>query len=318
MKNKENTSSTIAVKNPLVSVVIPVYNGEQFIRECLNSVYAQEYHPIEVIIVNDGSTDRSLEILKKYDGEKIIITQEHKNLPTARNTGIKHAKGEFVAFLDIDDFWHPHKLRAQMSIFKQFPDTHMVFSDVIKVYSSGAQRYQKDKARLCRQLVKKDPFPLLARKNLIVPSSVIVKKSVFASVGLFDETLNSCEDWEFWLRLALYHYQIKYVADVLVYYRYHEKNMSKSARLMHEGRLQVMHKIFSKPDLPVKYEKYKAESIARIYYHAANSYYRIGEVDKFLEYCKIGWTMNKRVIPVSVIRRLIRETFLKRKSIDKK
>ena len=139
-------------KKVLVSVVIPVFNGEKFITECLKSVYEQTYNNIEIIVVDDGSTDNSLVIIKDFPGEKKIIQQKNGDVSLARNSGVENSSGDFIAFLDQDDKWQPIKLEKQINLFHKFPEIDLVFTDLIKFFSSGKKHHAKDKHKIALSL----------------------------------------------------------------------------------------------------------------------------------------------------------------------
>ena len=105
------------MENPLVSVVIPVYNGQRFLRQAIDSVLAQTYKNLEAIVVNDGSTDRSAEVMRAYGGRIVAVHQYNMGVGGARNTGMKKARGQFIAFLDQDDWWRPEKVAKQVARF---------------------------------------------------------------------------------------------------------------------------------------------------------------------------------------------------------
>ncbi len=287
----------------LISVVIPIYNGEKYVRECLDTVYRQSYRRIEVVCVDDGSTDRSAEILDSYADRVRIVRGEHRNLPSARNRGIAAATGEFTAFLDVDDLWEPDKLEKQVAVFARRPEVGLVFTDVVKLRSSGVRRGSPERSRLARKLAHTDPFFLLARRNFITPSSVMIRRAVFASAGVFDESLHSCEDWEYWLRLAAHGIRMAFVDEALVFYRAHEDNMSRVVQRMHEGRLAVVQRVFETGGLPLRYQRAERECLARVQYESANAFYSAGDTGRFEACFREGWRLRKRAASGKALRR---------------
>ena len=315
-ENQQNTSGSFRDLNlnkterqsglPLVSVVIPVYNGEKFILECLRSVAEQTYPRIQCIVVNDGSTDQTVDVIRQSDLKVELVNQDHKNLPSARNTGIRYAAGDFIALLDADDLWYPDKIEAQVQMMMENPGAGLVFSDTEKFFPSGKIRYQKDKRELSLKLNNEDPFPILIKKNIIVPSSVLIRSSIFKEIGYFDETLNSCEDWEFWLRFPVHHLQIRFLDRILTKYRFHGGNMSTKADSMQQGRLQALDKVFSDPLLHARYSKLKNQAHARIYDEAANAFYSAGNSERFLSNFNKAWKLSRKGISGKTLRRWIR------------
>jgi glycosyltransferase involved in cell wall biosynthesis len=299
-----------SVLSSLVSVVIPVYNGERYVRECMDNVFRQTHRPLEVIVVDDGSTDGTGEILNRYPLPIRVVRTEHRNLPSARNRGIESASGEFIAFLDVDDLWLAEKIEKQVVVFQRRPEIGLACTDVEKFPASGRRR-SKERLQLGRKLNRSEAFPLLIRRNFITPSSVMIRRSVSASFGAFDESLNSCEDWEYWLRLAARGVRMAFLDEPLVLYRAHEANMSRFTDRMHEGRLAAVQKTFRSSGLPERYRPHERECLARIYYESANAFYSAGETDLFEDCFRKAWALSRRAAPWKAMRRHVR--FLLRK-----
>ena len=211
-------------KNPKVSVVIPTYNSAQFIVETLESVFAQTYKDYEVIVVDDGSTDNTKEVLKPYMSRIRYIYKENGGPASARNEGIKNARGEYIAFLDSDDLWLPEKLEKQVEYFEQYPDVVLVSTDRIRLVGNRLIRGRKK----CKR-VSNDAFINLWWCNSIVNSSVMVRRFCFDKVGVFDESeeIISAEDLEMWLRIAREH-KVGYIDQALTIYRVHKDGISRS------------------------------------------------------------------------------------------
>lgn len=213
------------MEQPLVSVIIPTYNAASYIREAVDSALAQTYQNFEVIVVDDGSTDNTAEVLAPYIKEKkiIYIHQENKGLPAARNTAIKASHGEFVALLDSDDIFLPNKLERQVSYLMQHPEcgvcycefTHFYEENPKKLFRLNYKYYSGD-----------DVFPNLLRMNFIGPLGVVLRRSEMDRVGLFNETYRRSEDWEYWLRLARHGVRFEHLPEVLAKYRMRKTSMS--------------------------------------------------------------------------------------------
>lgn len=208
---------------PKVSVIIPSYNRADLITETVNSVLAQTYKDFELIIVDDGSTDATLTVLKTYGDAIHYIKKENGGQGSARNVGIKAASGEYIAFLDSDDLWHSQKLEKQMEIFK-FSNTNWVYCDM-EMFDSDTKR----SLGLYNHIVYKPHEGFVGRALLmgdfIGSPTPIIRKNVFEHVGYFDESeiLRCREDWEMWLRIAA-HYPVKYIRESLSKYRVHSSN----------------------------------------------------------------------------------------------
>jgi glycosyltransferase involved in cell wall biosynthesis len=297
---------------PMVSVVIPVYNGERYVRECLDSAFQQTHRPLEGIVVDDGSTDGTDDILRRYPAPIRVIRTEHRNLPSARNRGIESASGEFIAFLDSDDLWLAEKIEKQVAVFRRSPKTGLVCTDVEK-FPASKRRRPGERSLLGRKLNRSDAFPLLVRRNFITPSSVMIRRSVTASIGVFDESLNSCEDWEYWLRLTGRGVRMTFLDEPLVLYRAHASNMSRFAHRMHEGRLAAVEKTFRSNGLPERYRPLERECLARVYYESANAFYGSGETNLFKECFDKAWVLSRSAAPWKALRRRVRLLFHKRK-----
>ncbi len=211
-----------------VSVIIPTYNVCKFIDKTLDSVLTQTYSDFEVIVVDDGSTDQTVSIIKQYCGkhpEKIrLILKENSGPGSARNVGIRAAAGEYIAFIDADDLWLPQKLEKQIAYFKtQSSEVGLVYTDARKFDDDGIwvlpEKYRRKRSEgwIYKELLK---------RNMIPNQSVIARKKCFDDVGLFDESLELIEDHDMWLRIAM-KYKIVFLDEVLSLYREQSQGRSK-------------------------------------------------------------------------------------------
>jgi glycosyltransferase involved in cell wall biosynthesis len=231
---------------PRVSVVIPTYNYARYVPEAVDSVLAQSFEELEVIVVDDGSTDQTAEILRSFGEQIRNIRQEHRGLSAARNTGIRAARGQYVAFLDSDDLWLPEKVSLQIARLDAEPEVGLVYCETLLFDDSAlaTPTLHSDWASHPSGRI----LPWLVRQNVIPSPTPIVRRELFERVGLFDETLSACEDWDMWIRIGRV-CEIAYVNQVLAKYRRHRENMSlDSERLMTNG-LRVLEKAFAGPDL---------------------------------------------------------------------
>ncbi len=202
------------VSKGLVSIIIPVYNGEKFLKEAVESVYAQTYKHFEIVVVDDGSTDGTVELVKSYPDIQ-LIEQEHKGVAAARNNGLSHARGEYIAFIDCDDIWNPDKIEKQINFFKKKPETGVIVCYEILFVQPG---------NLPPKHIKEDFF-----KNehpAYIPSAVIIKKSIFESVGKFNEELEVGEDTDWFARAKDLNIGMTVVPEVLLHKRLHQNNLS--------------------------------------------------------------------------------------------
>jgi glycosyltransferase involved in cell wall biosynthesis len=233
--------------NPKVTVVIPTYNCSRYITSALESVLGQSYRPIEVIVVDDGSSDDTRNIVAKFHEVK-LIRQENGGPSKARNTGITNSQGEYIGFLDGDDLWAPGKLANQMDTFASVPQAALLFGDMRRFSDDGwteptmFQRYALTSAFFGGDSIVVDAVPKLLRMNFLPTGTVLARKRCLLEVGLFDEQLTLCEDWDLWLRVAL-KFPIAYSSRLWELKRIHSTNLSSNAISMAKAKLQVMEKI---------------------------------------------------------------------------
>ncbi len=189
-----------ARKNPLVSVIIPTYNRGWIIKEAIDSVLAQDYVNYELIVVDDGSNDNTHDILNSYWNNILVLRQNNQGVSSARNRGLAASSGDFIAFLDSDDIWLPQKLSLQVDFFNSNPDALICQTEEIwirnNVRVNPKKRHEKPSGMI---------FEPSLSLCLVSPSAVMIKMSLFEEVGLFDETLPACEDYDLWLRISCRH-----------------------------------------------------------------------------------------------------------------
>jgi glycosyltransferase involved in cell wall biosynthesis len=221
----------------LVSVVIPVFNAERYLAETLASVSAQTYRTIEVVVVDDGSTDRSVAIARDAGERVVVVPQENLGPAAARNRGARTARGRWIAFLDADDTWAPDKIERQLATCGHLPWSH-----TDSVFVGGANDGRRDSA-----LTPKSGGAVLeplVRGNFICTSSVVVDRDVLLTAGGFDESLRSIQDWDLWLRIAASH-ALGYVDEPLVGYRVHPVSVSRRTRANLANHLRVIDRAFA-------------------------------------------------------------------------
>jgi glycosyltransferase involved in cell wall biosynthesis len=202
--------------NPLISCVVPVFNGERYLGEALDSILAQTYRSIEIIVIDDGSTDGTGELVARYGDRIRYFRQNNEGAPTARNAGLIAARGLFVAFLDSDDLWHPHKLERQMARFEARPELDLCVTHLQRFWipelETERKRFQDH--RLAEVLPGYITQTLLARRN------------VFDSVGNFNTSRRVGDPMDWFLRAAEQGVVMELLPDLLVYQRMHENNLS--------------------------------------------------------------------------------------------
>ncbi|MBQ0831325.1 glycosyltransferase family A protein [Marinobacter sp.] len=223
----------------LVSVIVPVYNREKLVTETVASILDQTYRDIEIILVNDGSTDRSLSVIKNLQQQHPnlirVIDQENQGQTVARNQGIKAARGKYIAFLDSDDLWSPDKLKLQIPLFTE--GVGLVYGGVELINENG----ETTGFDPCDRQIQGHIFPQLLVKNRMTGGSVVVLREALDSVGMFDPEFSAAENWDLWLRICK-KYEARLVDTPIVKYRLHQNNMSKDMTLMQDAKRQIMEK----------------------------------------------------------------------------
>ncbi len=261
------------MSEPLVSVVIPAYNAAHTLGRTLESVVAQTYRPLEVIVVDDGSEDDTARVVDDAAVEASpkgvpvrYIHQSNGGPARARNTGTGAARGEFVAYVDADDIWTPEKTAKQMAVFREFPDVALVFTDAevsrTRDGQSGVFRvFEKldlGPAYFGHASLIEDPLGKLLEKNFVPTSSVMIRRGCLEAHGLrFNVETKGVEDWELWLDLAI-HYPFGYVPEVCVYKYEDGENLSARAHHMLVTRLKVLDSFVARyGDLSGRVEGYR-------------------------------------------------------------
>ena len=183
--------------SPTVSVIIPTYNRGWIVRDAIDSVFGQTYADFELIVVDDGSTDRTPQILDAYGDRLRVIRQANQGVSAARNRGIGESSGPMIALLDSDDIWLPKKLAVQVDFFKRNPAALICQTEEIWIRNglrvNPGKRHRKPSGMI---------FERSLELCLVSPSAVMVRRELFEKVGLFDESLPACEDYDLWLRVG--------------------------------------------------------------------------------------------------------------------
>ncbi|HUK92197.1 MAG TPA: glycosyltransferase [Blastocatellia bacterium] len=226
---------------PNVSVIVPTYNNSRFVCQALDSIVAQSFRNLEIIVIDDGSTDDTAAALAPYRDLITLVRTRNQGPAAARNAGIKRAKGDFIAFLDSDDLWLPEKLDRQVAHLIAHPEIGIVFCDS-ETFGGG------DHSR-CRDRGNPWSEPGAALETLlthrpIALSSVVVRKSCLAGAGMFDESLRGAEDYNLFLRLSR-QFRFGVVDGALVRKRLHEDNLSDDLACMHRDEIANVRKLAS-------------------------------------------------------------------------
>jgi len=214
---------------PLVSVIIPVYNGEKYLGAAIESILEQTYRPIEIMVVDDGSTDGSAGIAKGFSDHVQYLYQSNRGCPAARNTGIKAARGSCYAFLDADDLWTKHKLTRQMIVLESDPGLHIVFGHVRHFYSTDIDEVTKQKIQC--------PAGKMPGYH---HGTVLVTRDAFLDIGLFSEKWECGEflDWSF--RAKEKGYRSVMMPEVVMKRRIHSSNRGILVREIQSDYVRVL------------------------------------------------------------------------------
>ena len=257
-----------------VSVIIPTYNYSRFIGEAIDSALAQTRAPLEVIVVDDGSTDGTAEVLAAYGDRIRVLRQKNSGVAMARNAGIAAARGEYLAFLDSDDAWYPRKLERQMPRFDAEPSLGLVHCGAETIDSEGRT------LKMSVDGMEGDVAEAMLRldREVIMPqgSSIVVPKRVAEDVGGFDARLPPSEDWDFCYRVAA-RYAVGYVAEVLVRYRLHGSGIHMNIGRMERAMLIALEKAFADP----RVQPLRNYSYGRFHRVLAGCYFETRDLGKF-------------------------------------
>lgn len=301
-------ASTIFLRpmEPLVSVIIPTYNREALITLAVQSVLNQTYRQIEIIVVDDGSTDNTREVLREYDGEIKYIYQERSERSKARNEGFMRSRGDYIAFLDSDDLWLPTKVEQQVWVLNEHPDVGLVYAAVKFIDINGEPYFGK---LWWDEPARKVLYEDLMTHNVITGSlsTIMVRRECLDRVGLFDESMNICEDLDLYRRIAT-HYKFHKIDSVLVKIRIHEDNTQRDLSAMAKGWEATICKISG--DTPPEFEYYKHEAIIKILSQLASLYWQDRRPHRLFFFCarsvfqRPNWILNygfwKRFLSLSL------------------
>lgn len=266
---------------PDISVIIPTFNRAKTLPRALESIRRQTYPPSEIILIDDGSTDETPRVIARQFPEVRYIRQENRGVSSARNTGIKAAVGEWIAFLDSDDEWLPKKLEKQVEALQHHPEYQICHSDEIWI-RRGTRVNPMKKHRKYGGYIFQQCLPLC----IISPSSVLIHHSVFQEVGMFDENLPACEDYELWLRICA-RYPVLYIEKpLIVKYGGHADQLSRRFWGMDRFRIYALEKIIRHGQLSPGDKQAAVQTLiekTRIYINGALKRDRADEVEKYLQ-----------------------------------
>jgi glycosyltransferase involved in cell wall biosynthesis len=292
---------------PKISVIIPAYNAMTYLPETMATVLKQTYTDFEVLVVNDGSTDKIEEWIAKVSDRRVqLISQANLGLAGARNTGIRESQGEYLAFLDADDLWESTKLAKQVQILDSHPEVGLVYTWVAHIDEQGNSTGREG---VINSQHEGNVWQELTKSNLVECGSVaMVRRDCFEKCGVFDCNLGSfVEDWDMWLRIART-YLFKVVKEPLVYYRQVTNSASRNWEAMAKSYQLVVEKAFTTAaweDLPLRNKSYGIANInlawkalqsqSKNYQQA--SYFRLQALrhDPWLFFSKEYWRLSMAI-----------------------
>ena len=285
--------------NPQVSVILTTYNGASrgYLGAAIESVLNQSFQDFELLIIDDGSSDHTADECKQYLGNGKIkyIFQENKGLAGARNTGIELSSGKYICFLDDDDVWKPEKLQRQLEFVRNqlsgVDNWGLIFTWLELIDESAhvvSYRGHHQEGWIFRDL--------LFENTIDAPSSVLIKREVFNRVGLFDEELGRCADWDMWLRLSR-EYRIFPTKEYLVQYREHAQSMSANVEEFLEEEKAVLKKALS--DVPADINP--SEVYASCYINGSICYFAADDFQQFRQMFFTGVKISFKPVRVEHI-----------------
>jgi glycosyltransferase involved in cell wall biosynthesis len=228
---------------PLVSVIIPTYNREKIIPKAIDSVFAQTYQDFEIIVLDDGSQDSTKAAVESYGPQVHYFYQNNKGIAGARNAGMHQAAGDYIAFLDSDDYWLPGKLERQMALFVEHPEYGMIACQCGSVQIDGTYRERNRPGKSGWILYD------LFNKNFIRTSSAVITRTCLEKVGGFDEALREGEEYDYWLRIAA-EFAVGFINEPLTVYVDNTDGMSTDSLTGRLHRLKVLEKNYLKKKIP--------------------------------------------------------------------
>lgn len=244
---------------PTISVIIPVYNGQDTIRETIKSVLNQSHTDLEVLVINDGSLDATLKIISRIEDARLqVFSYPNKGLSASRNRGIAKAKGEYISFIDADDLWTIDKLELQLKALQENPEAALAYSWTDYIDESSQFLFSGRHITLNGDVYKE----LLVNNFLENGSNALIRSKVLSEVGNFDESLSASEDWDMWLRIAP-RYHFVSVPSPQILYRVSTISMSANLGRQEAEMFKVIERAFERAPNSLQY--LKKHSLANLY-----------------------------------------------------
>jgi glycosyltransferase involved in cell wall biosynthesis len=290
---------------PIISIIIPAYNAERTILNTIVSVQQQTFSDFELIVINDGSTDRTLEILATIEESRLkVFSYSNGGLPVARNRGIAQATGDYISFIDADDLWTSDKLELQLTALQQQPEAGVAYSWTCNMGEKG-ESFHPGKSVMYTGNV----LPQLLMSNFIASgSNILATKEAIATAGEFDPVLKSCEDWDFYLRLAA-RWSFVVVPKAQILYRQSAGAMSSKVEVMEKYHRLVLERAFKAA--PAELQHLKNQSLAIMHEYLAGM--SLSRVNNFQQVQQAGQHLQKaiRLHPQFLLKRTTQRYLMK-------
>ncbi len=247
---------------PKVSVIIPTYNSIAYLPDAVGSALGQTFTDLEIIIINDGSSDHTNEwVLQQSDPRLILISQENQGKSAARNAGIARARGEYLSFLDADDCWEPTKVEKQAHCLDSNPNIGLVYT-----WTALADENCQPTGRIIRSNAAGNIWKELVQRNILACGSTpMIRKDCFETVGEFAHDLLLAQDWDMWIRIAD-RYPFAVIKEPLVRYRQHPNNTSKHLQMMQRCNTLVLERAFQSASIGTNGQQNVGEVRGKAYY----------------------------------------------------
>jgi len=213
-----------------ISCIVPVFNGERYIAETIKSILDQTLAPLEIIVVDDGSTDSTHDVLRPFGDHIQIVTQKNQGPSGARNRGLEQSRGEFVAFLDADDLWIPEKLELQIERMDEMPHAQLCSGHIKSFWIP----------ELDHERVQLENHPYHQSRALLSPCTVLTRREIFERVGRFDPELQNGEDTDWFMRAMKLGVVIETLPDLLVHRRQHLSNLTRTTQPSADAVLELL------------------------------------------------------------------------------